>query len=97
MHKWGLAPTVISECTALNQTASHLVLKCPLHHAPEDIMDCWPWIPRLDAGSTTSPPTFERDLPTEEDCCYSNAVILCSEESALKTFECAAVFWLMHH
>ena len=67
MHKWGLAPTSMCECGALDQTASHSILKCPLHRAPDDIMDCWSWMMRLDAGSATSPPTFEEDLSKETE------------------------------
>ena len=50
MHKWGLAPTSICECGALNQTAAHVILECPLHRAPrgyhglrilDDDTRCW--------------------------------------------------------
>ena len=34
LHKWGLAPTSICEYGALDQTASHLILKCTLHRPP---------------------------------------------------------------
>ena len=41
MPKWGLAATSICECDELDQTASHLILKCPLHCDLEDIINCW--------------------------------------------------------
>ena len=65
----GLAPTSICECGALDQTAAHVIVECPLllHRAPEDIINCWPRMTRLEAGSTKSPPTFEEDLSKEED------------------------------
>ena len=50
------------ECGALDQTVSHLILECPLHRAPRVIVDYWSWMTRLDAGLTTSSPTFEKDL-----------------------------------
>ena len=31
MHKWGLVPTSICECHALDQTAANVILECPLH------------------------------------------------------------------
>ena len=33
---------------------------------PRDIMDCWSWMTRLAAGSTTMPRSFEDDLPQED-------------------------------
>ena len=33
LYKWGLARTSICECSALDQTTFHLILKCPLHRA----------------------------------------------------------------
>ena len=30
MHKWELAATSICECCALDQSAVHVILKCPL-------------------------------------------------------------------
>ena len=30
---------------------------------PEDVMDCWFWIMRLDAGLTTSSPTLKEGFP----------------------------------
>ena len=63
MHKWGLAPTSICECGAIDQTVSHLLLKCPLHFVLEDVVDCCSCMMRLHAGSTPLPPTFQEDLP----------------------------------
>ena len=34
--KWGLAPTSICECGALDQTASYIILECPLHRVLEE-------------------------------------------------------------
>ena len=34
IHKWGLAPTLICECRALDQIAFHVILECPMHRAP---------------------------------------------------------------
>ena len=61
-HEWGLAPTSICECGALDQTVAHLILECPLHRAPIGYLDCWSRMTRLNAGSTTSLPTFEENL-----------------------------------
>ena len=48
--KWELAPTSICVCDALDRTAAHVILKCLLHRAPKDSMDCWSWMTRQDAG-----------------------------------------------
>ena len=37
MHKWGLAPTSNCECGAIEQTAEHIILTCPVHRAPTGI------------------------------------------------------------
>ena len=37
MHKWGLAPTSSCDCGALDQTAAHIILDCPLHRAPKGL------------------------------------------------------------
>ena len=37
MHKWGLAPTSNCECGAVEQTAEHIILTCPVHRAPTGI------------------------------------------------------------
>ena len=51
MHKWGLASSGKWECGASQQTADHIILTCPIHHAPRGIMGltvlddetrCWP-------------------------------------------------------
>ena len=42
IYEWGLAPTSICECDALGQIFFDLmrvILECPLHRAPEEIMD----------------------------------------------------------
>ena len=50
MHKWGLAPTSICDCGALDQIAAHAILECPLHRSPRgyngflvliDETKCW--------------------------------------------------------
>ena len=38
MHKWSLAPSVICECGASEQTADHIISTCPTHRAPRGIM-----------------------------------------------------------
>ena len=38
MHKWGLAPTSICECGALDQTAANVILKCLLHSASRGLL-----------------------------------------------------------
>ena len=37
MHKWGLAPTSNCECGAVEQTAEHIILTCPVHRVPTGI------------------------------------------------------------
>ena len=37
MHKWGLAPTSNCQCGAVEQTAEHIILTCPVHRAPTGI------------------------------------------------------------
>ena len=37
MHKWGLAPTSNCQCGAIEQTAEHIILTCPVHQAPTGI------------------------------------------------------------
>ena len=58
--------TSICECGALDQTAAHVILDCPLHRALEDIVDCWSWMIKLDADSTTSSPTSEEDFSQQK-------------------------------
>ena len=38
MHKWGLAFSAKRECGASEQTADHIILTCPKHRAPQEIM-----------------------------------------------------------
>ena len=38
MHEWGLASSVKCECGANEQTADHIILTCPAHRAPREIM-----------------------------------------------------------
>ena len=61
MHKLGLAPTSICECDTLDQTASYLILEYPCTMPPEDIIDCWSSMMKLDVGLTL-PPIFEKDF-----------------------------------
>ena len=37
MQKWGLASTSNCECGAVEQTAEHIILTCPIHRAPTGI------------------------------------------------------------
>ena len=34
MNKWGLAPSPNCECGAVEQTADHVLIACPIHPAP---------------------------------------------------------------
>ena len=38
MHKCGLASSAKCECGASKQTADHIILTCPIHQAPREIM-----------------------------------------------------------
>ena len=38
MHKWCHAPSAKCECGASEQTADHIILTCPIHRAPREIM-----------------------------------------------------------
>ena len=38
MHKWSLASSAKCECGANEQTADHIIVKCPRHRAPRKIM-----------------------------------------------------------
>ena len=38
MHKWGLASSAKCEWSASEQTADHIILTCPTHRAPREIM-----------------------------------------------------------
>ena len=61
--KWGLAPTSICECGALDQIASYLVLEHLLHRVRRRNYGLLSWITKLDAGTITLLPTFEEGLP----------------------------------
>ena len=50
VYKLGVAPTSICGCGALDQTATHVILECPLHRAPrgyhemlvlDELTRCW--------------------------------------------------------
>ena len=38
MHKWDLTSSVKCVCGASEQTAGHIILTCPIHWAPREIM-----------------------------------------------------------
>ena len=46
MFQWGLAPNATCECGAEEQTADHVILRCPIYRAPNglrglaDLDDC---------------------------------------------------------
>ena len=37
-HKWDLASSAKCECGANDQTAHHIILTCPIHRTPQEIM-----------------------------------------------------------